>query len=247
MAGGIESLADGFDASIHHVGRRDEIRAGLGGEDGHLHERFDGAVIIHVGAGGVQDAVVAVRGVRVEGDIGEDHRAGRLRLHFADGAVSEVRRVQGFGAFGGLAGGVDLREEGHAMDAEGEEFGALGAELGERDAADAREGADGLGDVAFGDEERLDQVAGLDHRFAEHGTDPGRSTEAAEADGLVELGRHRRVEIAVRAGKGNGEARRASSGGTLCHPDPLGTATIVGPACQNLSKSGNFPWHKPCQ
>ena len=111
------------------------------------------------------------------------------------------------------------------MDAESEEFGALGTELGQRDAADAREGADGLSDIAFGDKERLDQVAGLDHRFAEHGADTGRGTEAAEADGLVELGRHRRVEIAVRAGKGNGEASRASPGGTLCHPDPLGTGT----------------------
>jgi hypothetical protein len=79
------------------------------------------------------------------------------------------------------------------MDTEGEEFGALGTELGERDTADTRERADGLGDVAFGDEERLDQVAGFDDRFAEHGTDTGRSTEAAEADGLVEGGRHRRV------------------------------------------------------
>ena len=79
------------------------------------------------------------------------------------------------------------------MDAEGEEFGALGTELGERDTADAREGADGLGDVAFGDEERLDQVAGFDDRFTKQGADTGRSTEAAEADGLVEVGRHRRV------------------------------------------------------
>jgi hypothetical protein len=114
------------------------------------------------------------------------------------------------------------------MDAEGEEFGALGPELGERDAADAGEGSNRLGDVAFGDEERLDKVAGFDDRFAEHGTDTGRSAEAAEADGLVELGRHRRVEIAVRAGKGNGEASWAPAGGTLCHPDPLGTGTIAG-------------------
>jgi hypothetical protein len=79
------------------------------------------------------------------------------------------------------------------MDAEGEEFGALGSELGEWDTTDAREGADGLSDVAFGDEERLDQVAGFDDRFTKHGADTGRSTEAAEANGLVELGRHRRV------------------------------------------------------
>jgi hypothetical protein len=79
------------------------------------------------------------------------------------------------------------------MDTEGEEFGALGPELGERDAADSGEGTDGFGHVAFGDEERLDQVAGFDDRFAEHGADTGRSTEAAEADGLVEGGRHRRV------------------------------------------------------
>ena len=193
VAGGIEALADGLHATVHHVGWRDEIGASLGGEERHLHERFDGAVIVHVGAGGVQDAVVSVRGVRVEGDVGEDHRAGRLRLHFTDGAEGEVRRIEGFGAFGGLARRVDLREQSHAMDAEGEEFGALGTELGERDTADAGEGANGLSDISFGDKQRLDQVAGFDDGFAEHGADTGRSTEAAEADGLVELGRHRRV------------------------------------------------------
>ena len=193
VAGGIEALADRLHPSVHHVGGGDEIGAGLGGEDRHLHERFDGAVVIHVRAGGVQDAVVSVRGVRVEGDVGEDHRARRLSLHFADGAEGEVRRIQGFGAFGGLARRVDLREESHAMDAKGEEFGALGAELGERDAADSGEGTDGLGHVAFGDEERLDQVAGFDDRFTEHSADTGRGPEAAEADGLVERGRHRRV------------------------------------------------------
>ena len=243
----IESLADRLHASVHHVGGRDEIRAGLGGQDRHFHERFDGAVIVHVRAGGVQHAVVAVRGVGVEGDVGEDHRAGRLRLHFADGAVGEVRRVEGFGAFGGLAGRVDLGEEGHAMDAEGEQFRALGAELGERDAADAGKGADGFGHVAFGDEERLDQVAGFDDRFAEHGADTGRGPEAAEADGLVEGGRHRRFEIAVRAGQGNGEASRTPRGETLCHSDPPAPATGNLYTLENPSKSGNFPWHKPCQ
>jgi hypothetical protein len=79
------------------------------------------------------------------------------------------------------------------MDAEGEEFGALGTKLGEGDTTDAGEGADGLSDISFGDKERLDQVAGFDDRFTKHGADTGRSTEAAEANGLVELGRHRRV------------------------------------------------------
>jgi hypothetical protein len=79
------------------------------------------------------------------------------------------------------------------MDAEGEEFGALGTELGEGDATDAGEGANGFSYISFGDKEWLDQVAGFDNRFTKHGADTGRSTEAAEADGLVELGRHRRV------------------------------------------------------
>ena len=133
------------------------------------------------------------------------------------------------------------------MDAEGEEFGALGAELGERDAADAREGADRLGGGAFGDEERLDQVAGFDDRFAEHGTDAGRGAEAAEADGLVEGGRHRRVEIAVGLGEGNGEAKGAPLGGTLCHPDPHRAGTISRHTSEKTNKSRIFPWHKPCQ
>ena len=126
MAGDIECLADRLHASVHHVGRGHEIGAGLGGEERHLHERFNGTVIVHVGAGGVQDAVVSMRGVRVEGDIGENHRAGRLGLHFADGPEGEVRGVECFGAFGGLAARVDFREERYAMDTEQLELSTLG-------------------------------------------------------------------------------------------------------------------------
>ena len=135
------------------------------------------------------------------------------------------------------------------MDTEGEEFGALGAELGERDPADAGQRANRLGDFAFGHEEGLDEVAGFDDRLAEHGTDAGRSPEAAEADGLIEGGRHRRVEIGGPLGQGNGEACPGGTlwGGTLCHPDPIGTGTGICQTFENHIKTRLFPWHKPCQ
>ena len=137
------------------------------------------------------------------------------------------------------------------MDAEGEEFGALGAQLGERDAADPGQGSDGLGDVSLGDEERLDEVAGFDDRLAEHGADTGRGAEAAEADGLVERGRHRKRELGLNAGQGNGEASPGPavtrSGGTVCHNEPRGTWPARARTREKPFESGIFPWHTPCQ
>jgi hypothetical protein len=83
------------------------------------------------------------------------------------------------------------------MHAEELEFGALGRELRERDAADARKRCDGLGLLAFGDEERLDQVTGFDDGLREHRADAGRRTEATEADGLVQGVRHEKRGIAL--------------------------------------------------
>ena len=94
------------------------------------------------------------------------------------------------GPFRRLAVGVDLREEGDAMDPEELELRALGRELREWDAADAGERADGLSLLAFGHEEGLDQVTGLHDGFREHRADASRRAEAAEADGLVQGVRH---------------------------------------------------------
>ena len=205
MAGSIEGRTDCAHAAIHHIRGCDEVGARLRGEEGHLDECGNGAVIVDVRAGFVEDAVVAVRGVRVECYVGEDDDTWALGLHFANRTESEVVRIQRLSAFLRLTLRVDLREERDAMDAQELEFGALGRELRERDAADARKRCDGLGLLALSDEERLDQVAGFDHRLREHRTDAGRRTEATEADGLVQGVRHGKRGIALWLCKGNGE------------------------------------------
>ena len=197
MAGSIEGRTDCAHAAIHHIRGCDEVGARLRGEEGHLDECGNGAVIVDVRAGFVEDAVVAVRGVRVECYVGEDDDTWALGLHFANRTESEVVRIQRLSAFLRFALRIDLREEGHTMHTEELEFGALGRELRERDAADARKRCDGLGLLALSDEERLDQVAGFDHRLREHRADAGRRTEATEADGLVQGVRHGKRGIAL--------------------------------------------------
>ncbi len=148
---------------------------------------------------------MAVRGVRIEGDVGEEDDAGALRLHFSDRPQGEVVRIQRFRAFRRLAVGVDLREQGDAMDPEELELRALGRELGEGDSVDTGERSDGLCLLAFGHEEGLNQVTGLHDGLREHRTDASRRSEAAEADGLVQGVRHGKRGIALWSWKGNGE------------------------------------------
>ena len=67
---GVERLADRADAAVHHVGGRDDVGAGLGLDQRLQDELLDGGVVDDLVAG--HDAVMAVAGVGVERDVGDD-------------------------------------------------------------------------------------------------------------------------------------------------------------------------------
>ena len=70
MAVRLQGLADGADAAIHHVGRRDDVAAGLGLHQGLTHEGLQGDVVDDLAA--THQAVVAVAGVGIERDVEQD-------------------------------------------------------------------------------------------------------------------------------------------------------------------------------
>ena len=101
MARRLERLADRADPPVHHVGRRDDVGAGLGLRQRLPHQRLDRHVVQHV-AGVVDDPVLAVRRVRIERDVGDDAELGHGLLERAHGALREALRVPGFAAVIGL-------------------------------------------------------------------------------------------------------------------------------------------------
>ena len=90
-AGAVERCAHRADAPVHHVRRRDHVHAGLGVTQRLLHQRGHGRLVLHV-AGVVDEAVLAVAGVRIERDVGDHAEVGKALLQRAHGA-----RHQSFG------------------------------------------------------------------------------------------------------------------------------------------------------
>ena len=94
----VERLADRGDPAVHHVGRRDDVRAGPGMADGLLAEHLDGFIVEDVQfAAGVasDDAVVAVGVIGIERDIGDDAERRMGGLERADGPRHEAIVVVG--------------------------------------------------------------------------------------------------------------------------------------------------------
>ena len=89
-----ERVADGADAAVHHVARRDDVGAGLGVRQRLLHQRVDRDVVDDV-AGVVDDAVLPVRRERVERDVGDHAELGHGFLDRAHGALREAFGIPG--------------------------------------------------------------------------------------------------------------------------------------------------------
>ena len=60
------------------------VDAGLGVDAGHLDEALDGWIVVDVGTVGCENTVVAVDGVGVEGDVGDDAQVLRQQGQVAD-------------------------------------------------------------------------------------------------------------------------------------------------------------------
>ena len=109
VAGRVERFADGADAAVHHVARRDQI--GPGGSVGErgLHEQLDAFVVQDMEMVAVDpgDAAMAVAHVFAKTDIGNDEQLGAFGLDRADrllhDAILSIRAGSGFILFGGNA------------------------------------------------------------------------------------------------------------------------------------------------
>ena len=96
MAGIVEGLADAGDAAVHHVGRADDVAAGLGLHDGLAAQCLDGLVVEDPIA--LHDAVVAVRGIGIERDVAEDADLRHGGLDRAACPADEIALVEGLAA-----------------------------------------------------------------------------------------------------------------------------------------------------
>ena len=89
---GIESMADRTDAAIHHVGGRDDVRAGLRLDKALQDELLDAGVVDDFIAN--DDAVVAVACVRIERYVGDDANVRNVKVDRAGRSVDQIFRVE---------------------------------------------------------------------------------------------------------------------------------------------------------
>ncbi len=66
----VECCANRADAPVHHVGGRYDVYTGRSADQRLAFQHGDGFVVQHI-SGGINDAVLAVRGVRIQRDIGD--------------------------------------------------------------------------------------------------------------------------------------------------------------------------------
>jgi hypothetical protein len=100
-------------------------------------KKDDGGVVIDVATFFIEDAVVTVRGVGIEGDIGKDRQIGEFFFEGAESTGNEALGIQAGLAVLGAEGGVDAGEDGDTADA------ALG-----KSGRKAKKGGDGVTKVA---------------------------------------------------------------------------------------------------
>ena len=178
MTRDFERFADRADAAVHHVARRDDVGAGLGMRQRLLDQRIDGDVV-HDVAGIVDDAVLAVRRVRVERDVGDHAELRHGLLDRAHCALREPFGIPGFAAVEALDVARRHREQRQRRDAQlGERLG-LAHQLIDRDPLDAGHALDRLAPrAALDDEHRIDEIVGAERALAHQ---PAREFVAAHA------------------------------------------------------------------
>jgi hypothetical protein len=85
---GVQSLADGAHAAVHHVGRGHDIGAGAGVRHGRAASQ--GRVVSLSTSPSSDKAAVPVAGVLAVADVGHDQQTGRLAAHGPDGALHDA-------------------------------------------------------------------------------------------------------------------------------------------------------------
>ncbi len=93
----IERLADRAHAPVHHVGRCDDIAAGLSLDHSLPLQDLNGLVVGDVAV--PDDPVMAVRGERVERHVAQHAEFGQSLFQSCDRAADKIARVERVAAF----------------------------------------------------------------------------------------------------------------------------------------------------
>ena len=178
----VERFADGGDAAVHHVGRRDDVSAGLSLRDSDLLQEFERLVVVDVVA--FEMAAVTVRRVLAEADIADDHELWHRGLDGLDGALHRARRVPGRRAVCILV----LRQA-EDLDGGNAECGNLLGKLDgivDREMVAVRHARDLFLDMLTrNDEDRVDEILRRESRLPDHGAHGRRDAHAARTKLLV--------------------------------------------------------------
>ena len=177
--------ADGADAPVHHVRRRDDVRSGARLIERLTDEDID-AGIVDDPVLGIEQTVVAVAGVRVERDVGQDADVRAAGLDRGDGAAHQIAGVKRLGPIVAAVGGGGIREQGQARDAECGGFLRRRRQQVDRQALDTGHRRDRFSRVRpLGHEQRPDEVSRAEDRFGHQRPRPGVSAAATRAEGGV--------------------------------------------------------------
>jgi len=117
LTGFFERAADASDASVHHVGRRDDVHAGARLRERLLREDVERLVVQDV-AVLVDHAVLAVRGVRIESDVGHEAELGESFLERGECARHQAFRIERLAAIGAFQLRIDHRKKREHRNAE---------------------------------------------------------------------------------------------------------------------------------
>jgi len=143
-------------------------------------KKSDGGVVIDVATFFIEDAVVTVRGVGIEGDIGKDRQIGKFFFEGAEGAGNQALGIQAGFAVLGAEGWFDAGKDGDTTDAALRESGCKAEKGGDGVTKVAGETGDrgGRARTVF-DEKRGDEMGCGDGGLGKQTADSGGTAKAA--------------------------------------------------------------------
>ena len=156
--------------------------------DQHCHR-----IVIDDIAGVVEQPVLAVAGIGVERDIGEDADIASAGIaDRLDRAAHQIVGIERLGPVVAAAIGLRVGKQRDAGDAQIDRLLRAFGDVVDRPARHARQAGNGFLDPGtIGDEQRPDQIGGRQHGFAVHGAAPAAGACAAQAGGGVACLGHR--------------------------------------------------------
>ena len=180
---GVESVADGADAPVHHVGGRHDVRARARLADDLLAQLLDGVVVEDLAV--LDDAVVAHARVGVERNVRAHDRLRESLLEHTDRRRHNPGRVVGFLSTVRLEFVLNFGEEDEGLDAVLPRVLGLGHHGFERVALAPGHRRDLRILLLVMDEERVDKVRRAEHSLLDHLAHRGALAVAARARALL--------------------------------------------------------------